>query len=257
VAIYRKIHTSFWGDAFIQELTPEQKYFFLYLLTNEKTQQCGIYEITKRQICYDTGYNIDTVNKLLKFFSESGKIKYSDKTSEIALVNWLKYNSYNSSTVEVLVNQQLAKVKDIALVQYLYGIDTQDTITRTRTGTREGEQSDEQEQIIQEEINIDFYIFWDLYDKKIGSIDKLKKKWASLKNIEREAIIEYIPKYKSVQPIKQYRKNPETFFNNKSWNDELVSLPPKPMNNKFPHTIPTQSPSSFKNADEILKKYEK
>lgn len=32
---------------------------------------------------------------------------------------------------------------------------------------------------------------------------------------------------------------------------------PAPMVNKFAHTPPTQSPSSFKNADEIAKKYEK
>jgi len=238
MAIYRKIHTSFWGDAFIQDLTPEQKYFFLYLLTNEKTQQCGIYEITKRQICYDTGYNIDTVNKLLKFFSESGKIKYSDKTSEVALVNWLKYNSYNSATVEVLVNQQIAKVKDRVLVEYIYSTDTHNAITRTRTREGTGTETPTED----EEINIEFSVFWDLYDKKIGSIEKLKKKWEALKNSEREEIIEYIPKYKLAQPIKQYRKNAETFFNNKSWNDELVATPPKQMNNRFPHTEPQPQP---------------
>jgi len=69
MAIFRKIHTSFWGDSFIQDLTPEQKYFFLYLLTNDKTKQCGIYEITVRQMCYDTGYNEETIKKLLEFFN--------------------------------------------------------------------------------------------------------------------------------------------------------------------------------------------
>ena len=72
-----------------RQLTPEQKYFFLYLLTNEKTSQCGIYEITKRHICYDTWYNIDTVSKLLNFFIEAGKIKYNYDTSEVAIKNWL------------------------------------------------------------------------------------------------------------------------------------------------------------------------
>lgn len=71
-------------------------------------------------------------------------------------------------------------------------------------------------------INIDFEVFWNLYDKKIGDKTKLIKKWASLKDSEREAIIEYIPKYKQAQPDKQFRKNADTFFNNKSWNDELI-----------------------------------
>jgi len=72
------------------------------------------------------------------------------------------------------------------------------------------------------EINISFDIFWDLYDKKVGDKDKLKKKWDSMKDDDRSLIIEYIPKYKLIQPEKKFRKDPQTFFNNSSWNDELI-----------------------------------
>ena len=72
------------------------------------------------------------------------------------------------------------------------------------------------------EINISFDIFWDLYDKKVGDKEKLKKKWASLKDDDRSSIIDYIPKYKMIQPEKKFRKDPQTFFNNSSWNDELI-----------------------------------
>jgi hypothetical protein len=34
--------------------------------------------------------------------------------------------------------------------------------------------------------------------------------------------MEYIPNYRAATPDKTYRKNPETFLNNKSWNDELI-----------------------------------
>ena len=74
------------------------------------------------------------------------------------------------------------------------------------------------------EINISFDIFWDLYDKKVGDKDKLKKKWESLQNSDRKSIIDYLPKYKTIQPDKKFRKDPQTFFNNSSWNDELVGL---------------------------------
>ena len=124
MATFRKVHVSFWSDPFTQELTPEQKYFFLYLITNEKSSQCGIYEITKRHICYDTGYNIDTVSKLLKFFSDHDKIKYNYDTSEIAIKNWLKYNDNGSPKVQVFVKQELTSIKDKSLIQYLYSIDT-------------------------------------------------------------------------------------------------------------------------------------
>ena len=124
MAIYRSIHTSFWSDLFVTELTPEQKFFFIYLLTNEKTRQCGIYEIGKRQISFDTGYNIDTINKLISFFQESGKIKFSETTSEIAIFNWAKYNSSNSPKVEACIAKELKTVKNKVLIEYVYGIDT-------------------------------------------------------------------------------------------------------------------------------------
>jgi len=50
MAIFRKIHVQFWGDIFIQSLTPEQKFFFLYLLTNERTKQCGVYEMIENVV---------------------------------------------------------------------------------------------------------------------------------------------------------------------------------------------------------------
>lgn len=71
------------------------------------------------------------------------------------------------------------------------------------------------------DINIEFDVFWNLYDKKIGMI-KCQSKWNKLTNNEREQIIEYIPKYKFAFSDKKFRKNPETFLNNKSWNDELI-----------------------------------
>lgn len=74
----------------------------------------------------------------------------------------------------------------------------------------------------EKEPNHSFEEFWNLYDKKTGEKKKLTKKWLALTDEEREAIMNYIPKYIACQPDKQFRKNPETFLNNKSWNDELI-----------------------------------
>lgn len=75
----------------------------------------------------------------------------------------------------------------------------------------------------EKEPNYSFDEFWELYDKKTGERKKLTKKWLALTDEERETIMNYIPKYIECQPDKQFRKNPETFLNNKSWNDELIS----------------------------------
>ena len=76
---------------------------------------------------------------------------------------------------------------------------------------------------INENINIDFEWFWNDYDKKVGDKQKLKKKWNKLTDEERQNAMNYLDLYKQSVPDKQFRKNPETFINNKSWNDEIIN----------------------------------
>ncbi len=143
MAKFRQIHVDFWQDSFVIELTPEEKYFYLYLMTNSKTSQCGIYELPKKIIEMDTGYNRETVDKLLKRFVDYGKIKYNEETKEVFLVNWIKYNAIKSPKVKSCITKELEKVKtkefiaeflamckrcgyeiDTLSIPYPYGIDT-------------------------------------------------------------------------------------------------------------------------------------
>lgn len=71
-------------------------------------------------------------------------------------------------------------------------------------------------------VNISFDVFWNLYDYKVGNKDKLNVKWSKLTDEERIKIIATIPNYKNATPEKKYRKHPDTYFNNKSWNDEII-----------------------------------
>ena len=75
------------------------------------------------------------------------------------------------------------------------------------------------------DINIEIYPsfsdFWDLYDKKTDKPKSLAK-WNRLTHEVKLQIIDYLPRYKLSQPDKQYRKNPVTFLNNESWNNELI-----------------------------------
>lgn len=112
MAKYRQIHIEFWQDGFVLDLTPEEKYFYLYLMTNSKTTQCGIYELPKRIIETETGYNRETVDKLLQRFTDYGKIIYHEPTKEIMILNWIKFNWINSPKVISLIKKELANVKN-------------------------------------------------------------------------------------------------------------------------------------------------
>jgi DnaD/phage-associated family protein len=119
MAKFRMVHTEFWDDPkVVEEMTPEDKYFFLYLLTNSNTTQIGIYQITKKQMSFDTGHSIETVNALLeRFVKYHQNIVYNPETREIAIKNWGKYN-FNRGGKPVLdcVNSELKSVKDLSLI---------------------------------------------------------------------------------------------------------------------------------------------
>ena len=74
----RYVSTSFWDDPWIQSLDPSQKFLYLYLITNPLTNIAGIYEVTMRRICFDTGYNEDTVRGIMAVFAEADKAHYRD-----------------------------------------------------------------------------------------------------------------------------------------------------------------------------------
>lgn len=74
-----------------------------------------------------------------------------------------------------------------------------------------------------ENSSIPFDDFWNLYDKKRGDKGKLSRRWDKMSAKDKEAIMAYIPAYKDATPDKQYRKDPQTFFNNRSWEDELIT----------------------------------
>ena len=117
MAKYRQVHVEFWQDGFVLDLTPEEKYFYLYLMTNSKTSQCGIYELPKRIMETETGYNRETVDKLINRFEEYGKISYHEPTREIMILNWTKFNWINSPKVTSLIKKELENVKYQGFVQ--------------------------------------------------------------------------------------------------------------------------------------------
>jgi dipeptidyl aminopeptidase/acylaminoacyl peptidase len=226
MAAFRKISVTFWSDSFIGDLTPEQKYFYLYLMTNDKTTQCGIYETSIRKICFDTGYNSETVLKLLDFFQEKNKIRFSKETNEIALLNWVKFNDSNSPKVLSCVEKELKNVKNRVLIQYLYSMDTE-------SQEEEEEEKEEKEEKEEEEYKSDeFEIFWNSYGKKVDRV-KCEKAWKKLKKQEIEKILETINRYVGANPDIQYRKNPLTYLNGKCFNDELPNYG-KNQNNPLP-----------------------
>ncbi|EJQ53403.1 XRE family transcriptional regulator [Bacillus wiedmannii] len=112
MAVYRNVQVNFWQDEFILDLTPEERYFYIYLLTGTKTKQCGIYVLPKRVAELETGYSMETVEKLLNRFVAYGKILYDAETKELYILKWLQYNPILNTNVEKCVLRELKTVKN-------------------------------------------------------------------------------------------------------------------------------------------------
>lgn len=116
------VNTSFWDDPrVVEELTPEDKYFFLYLLTNSNTTQIGIYQITKKQMAFDLGYSMESINSLLdRFVKQHQIVRYNPETRELAIKNWGKYNLNRGGKPMIdCVTSELNEVKDQQLITYV------------------------------------------------------------------------------------------------------------------------------------------
>lgn len=123
MAKYRQVYCEFWKDTKVsEEMTPEDRYFMLYLLTNSHANQIGVYEISKKVMAFELGYTQESVNAVIdRFVNHHKLVKYNPETREVAVRNWGRYNFVRGGKpVLDLMNSELRKVKDISLVQWVF-----------------------------------------------------------------------------------------------------------------------------------------
>jgi len=141
---------------------------------------------------------------------------YSKALSD--LVEWgfidmieISKNQYSSNIIAIVKNTKApTKALDKALQKH---------------STKQGESIvsiDKQLTIEQETINNEFERFWNMYNKKT-SRKKCESKFKKLSTSDKDKIFSTLPNYIKLTPDPQYRKDPSTYLNNESWNDEGVA----------------------------------
>ncbi|WP_433775454.1 hypothetical protein [Bacillus wiedmannii] len=164
MAKYRHVQTSFWSDARVsEEMTPEDKYFYLYLMTNEHTNQIGVYQITRKQMAFELGYSIESAKALLdRFINHHDLVVYNEETRELCILNWGKYNlNKGGKPIEDCIKKELKSIKDLSLVRLVLertentslvqkvsvyaGLDDTSHDTSTIRGQKEKEKEKEKE----------------------------------------------------------------------------------------------------------------
>ncbi|MCB2287604.1 DnaD domain protein [Clostridium algidicarnis] len=120
MAKYRSIMVEFWRDNFIVKLSFEEKSFYQYLMNNPGSSQCGIYSFSLPVAAFETGLSNGRVMELIEKFVADEKILYDEKTEEIMILNWYKYNLNSSRNTHVCINRELKRIKSKSFVSKFY-----------------------------------------------------------------------------------------------------------------------------------------
>ena len=235
MAIFRNVHITYWSDPkIIDDFTPEDRYFYIYLLTNPHTNLCGCYEISMKQMSDETGYSKETIEKLLVRFHEVHRVsEYNEQTKEMLLYNWSKYNWTKSPKLQAALKKEIPKVKcpeyneyltsilngGAVSIPYSYGIDTTDTDSDTDTvpaGEPAAVPATKEKQPTKAEVDAFFDSVWELYPLKRGKGQVSDSKRKELYKIGFDEMKRAIDRYlKDLNKDSDWRKpqNGSTFFN--------------------------------------------
>ena len=118
---YFSVDAAFWTDPdVIDDFTPEDKYFYLYLLTSPHANISGCYELSIKQAANELGYSKDTVEHLIDIFMNVHKvIDYNKENKEILIHKWGKHHWTSSDKYLVALKKKVALIKTEKFKKYL------------------------------------------------------------------------------------------------------------------------------------------
>lgn len=218
----RMINTKFWSDTYISSIDPLEKLLFLYFITNQYTNICGIYEIPLKQVSLDTGIDRDNLEKVfLPRLAQAGKIYYID--GWVYIKNFLKHQKA-SGNVALGINNGLndvpaeimAKIKTISDTPPSHPSHSLKPKLELELEPKPKKKSDKMSEI-------DFASFWSVYPRH-QSKSLAHKKFLSLSKSLLPTILEAVEKQRKSE---QWQKDngkfipyPTTWLNQQRWEDE-------------------------------------
>ena len=106
---------DFWQDReLLRVLTPEERYFYIYLLENSNSNLCGCYKLDISKMSNETGYSTKTINLYLNRFSKVyKKIAFDLKTEEILILEYYKYYWRNCDGELININGIISASENI------------------------------------------------------------------------------------------------------------------------------------------------
>ncbi len=218
MAKQRYINTKFWSDNFIVELNPLDRYLFLYFLTNEHTNICGVYELPLRTMAFETGIEKDMLQKMLERLKK--KIFYID--GWVYIKNFAKHQRNNDS-IQKGIARTLKEIPDEIMAK-IKGIDTDwDSLRQTGTDCDLPKPKPKPKNIYPP----NFLLFWKEYPRKVEKSEALKE-WKAIKP-NQDLFEKIIKGVKCWETNELWKKDngkfiiyPARFLKRRRWEDEVA-----------------------------------
>jgi len=115
----RMINTKFWSDGWIINLDPLERYLYLYFLTNEHTNICGIYELPLKIMARESGIDEEMLSRMIKKMSD--KILYFN--GWIYIKNFIKHQK-TSGNVKLGIENGLKEIPNEIMSKFNKELDT-------------------------------------------------------------------------------------------------------------------------------------
>jgi uncharacterized protein YdaU (DUF1376 family) len=168
-------------------------------------EEGGYIPLEYERISYELRTDYDTIKSVIHDFELFSFDK--DKFWSERVLEELKERCDKSDKARKSIESRWLKYRNTNVIQ-----------TNKKRNTKEN-------RIEENKINIIFDVFWNLYNKKVGSRKKCEVKWNKLSDENRQKIIDTLPEFLSKIRDKQFQPFPETYLNQERWNDEIITTP--------------------------------
>lgn len=173
------------------------EHLLIYLIRNADKE--GRFITTYKILEEETGLAKSTLNRSLKTLSEGNILALKKVSSKDVKEVLMERNVERNITIITICN-----------IRRLRGLPN---VNGTELGTEFSDNNDK----------LSFEKLWDLYKKKEGPKDRLRKKWNTFDEETKEKIFEFVPKYVALTEYK-YRQKLSTFLNQRTWENETISV---------------------------------
>jgi hypothetical protein len=211
----RFIDTGIFDDDWFMDLPKDAKLLWIYFIT--KCDHAGIIKLNLKlcklqtdikdlpEIIKQLGNRLITVSEHLYFIPKFIEFQYPGfPNSKVR---------QQQSAVDILTKYKLFKDGKLTLTKQLGNSyeHEHDTVIDNESGNEP------------KKAKIEFSVFWDLYNHKIGDKPGAEKKWNKLPLEIQQKAISILPAYLKTIKDKQFQPHPATWLNQERWNNEILN----------------------------------